>query len=150
MGATSAAQTITIANFGGSQLNGLTLSASGGFSETNNCPAALSAGSSCTVSVAFTPQVVGPVTGALTVTDDSGNLGSTQAVPLNGTGTVTSIVATAPFSQTNNCSGSIAPAASCTIQVTFAPAAAGPASGAVTITDNAGTQSVSLQALSDD
>src|SRR3989475_8678018 len=182
MGATSAAQTITIANFGGSPLNGLNLSAGGGFSETNDCPAALSAGSSCTVSVAFTPQVVGPLTGALTVTDDSGNLGSTQAVPLDGTGTtpgatgtpaalffpyqavgttspaknitlqstgtgplqVTSIATAAPFSQTNNCSGSIAPAASCTIQVTFAPTAAGSASGSVTITDNAGTQTVGL------
>jgi len=182
IGTTSAAQTITIANFGGSPLNGLNLSAGGGFSETNDCPAALSAGSNCTVSVAFTPQAVGPVTGALIVTDDSGNLGSTQAVPLDGTGTtpgasvtpttlffpsqavgttstaknitlqstgtgplqVTSIVATAPFSQTNNCSGSIAPAASCTIQVTFAPTAAGSASGSVTITDNAGTQTVGL------
>jgi sugar lactone lactonase YvrE len=181
-GTTSAPQTITIANFGGSPLNGLNLSAGGGFSETNDCPAALSAGSSCTVSVAFTPQVVGPVTGALAVTDDSGNLGSTQAVPLDGTGTtpgasvtpatlsfssqavgttstaknitlqstgtgplqVTSIVTAAPFSQTNNCSGSIAPAASCTIQVTFAPTAAGSASGIVTITDNAGTQTVGL------
>ena len=182
IGATSAAQTITIANFGGSPLNGLNLSAGGGFSETNDCPMALSAGSSCTVSVAFTPQAVGPVTGALMVTDDSGNLGSTQAVPLDGTGTtpgtsvtpatlsfpsqavgttstaknitlqstgtgplqVTSIVTAAPFSQTNNCTGSIAPAASCIIQVTFAPSAAGSASGSVTITDNAGTQTVGL------
>jgi hypothetical protein len=182
VGTTSDPQAITIANFGGSQLNGLNLSAGGGFSETNDCPMALSAGSSCTVSVAFTPQAVGPVTGALMVTDDSGNLGSTQAVPLDGTGTtpgasatpttlffssqavgttstaknitlqstgtgplqVTSIVTAAPFSQTNNCSGSIAPAASCTIQVTFAPTAAGSASGSVTITDNAGTQTVGL------
>ena len=180
-GTTSAPQAITIANFGGSPLNGLNLSASGGFSETNNCPAALSAGSSCTVSVAFTPQAVGPVTGALMVSDDSGNLGSTQAVPLDGTGTtpgasvtpatlyfsqvvgttgsaknitlqstgtgplqVTSIVATAPFSQANNCSGSIAPTASCSIQVSFAPTAVGSASGSVTITDDAGTQTVGL------
>jgi len=185
MGTTSAAQTITITNFGGSPLNALNLAASGGFSETDKCPAALSAGSNCAVSVTFNPQAVGPASGALTVSDDSGNLGSTQVVPLNGTGTtpgasvtpttlsfslqavgttknitlqstgtgplqVTSIVATAPFSQKNNCSGSIAPAASCTIQVTFAPTVAGPASGAVTITDNAGTQSVSLQAQSDD
>jgi sugar lactone lactonase YvrE len=184
MGTTSAAQTITITNFGGSPLNGLNLAASSGFSETDKCPATLSAGSNCAVSVTFTPQAVGPVTGALTVSDDSGNLGSTQVVTLNGTGTtpgaavtpttlsfssqapattsraknitlqstgtgplqVTSIVATAPFSQTNNCSGSIAPAASCTIQVTFAPTAAGSASGAVTITHNAGTQTVGLTA----
>src|SRR5437870_4706243 len=87
LGTTSAAQTITITNFGGSPLNGLTLSTSDGFSETNDCPAALSAGSNCTVSVTFTPQAAGSVTGALNVSDDSGNLGSTQVVTLNGTGT---------------------------------------------------------------
>jgi len=87
LGTTSAAQTITITNFGGSPLNGLTLSTSDGFSETNDCPAALLAGSNCTVSVTFTPQAAGSVTGALNVSDDSGNLGSTQVVTLNGTGT---------------------------------------------------------------
>src|SRR6267142_1195907 len=39
IGTTSATQAMTITNFGGSPLNGLNLSASGGFSETNNCPA---------------------------------------------------------------------------------------------------------------
>src|SRR6267143_1889177 len=182
IGTTSATQAMTITNFGGSPLNGLNLSASGGFSETNNCPAVLPAGSNCTVSVTFTPPSVGSVTGALNVSDDSGNLGSAQVVMLNGTGTTpaaavtpttlsfssqvagttstarnitlqstgtgplqgASITVTAPFSQTNNCTGSIAPAASCTIQVTFAPTVVGSASGTVTITDNAGTQTVSL------
>ena len=182
VGTTSDPQTITITNFGGSPLNGLSLSASSGFSETNNCPAVLPAGSTCAVSVTFTPPGAGAVAGALTVGDDSGNLGSTQVVTLTGTGTtpaasvtpanlsfssqgvgttsasktitlqstgtgplqVTSIVATTPFSQTNNCIGSIAPTASCTIKVTFAPSVVGPASGTVTITDDAGTQSVGL------
>src|SRR6266850_1357739 len=36
IGTTSATQAMTITNFGGSPLNGLNLSASGGFSETNN------------------------------------------------------------------------------------------------------------------
>src|SRR5437879_2416848 len=88
VGTTSAAQTITITNFGGSPLNGLAFSTSDGFSETNDCPAALLAGSNCTVSVTFTPEAAGSVTGALNVSDDSGNLGSTQVVPLNGTGTI--------------------------------------------------------------
>src|SRR5438094_275868 len=143
IGTTSATQTISITNFGGSPLNGLNLSASGGFSETNNCPAVLPAGSNCTVSVTFTPPSVGSVTGALNVSDDSGNLGSAQVVTLNGTGTTpaaavtpttlsfssqvagttstarnitlqstgtgplqgASITVTAPFSQTNNCTG---------------------------------------------
>src|SRR2546428_9697661 len=88
VGTTSAAQTITITNFGGSPLNGLAFSTSDGFSETNDCPAALLAASNCTVSVTFTPEAAGSVTGALNVSDDSGNLGSTQVVPLNGTGTI--------------------------------------------------------------
>jgi sugar lactone lactonase YvrE len=182
IGTTGSVQTITIANFGGSPLNGLRLSASGGFSETHDCQDTLIPGSTCTVSVTFTPSAVGPATGALNLSDDSGNLGPTQVVALNGTGTapaasvtpttlsfssqavgttgaprnitlqstgtgplqVSSVVATAPFSQTNNCSGNIAPATSCTIQVSFAPTGSGSASGAVTITDNAGTQTVGL------
>src|SRR5256885_261251 len=118
-GTTSAPQTITIANFGGSPLNGLNLSAGGGFSETNDCPAALSAGSSCTVPVAFTPQVVGPLTGALTVTDDSGNLGSTQAVPLDGTGTTPGATVTpAALSFPSQAVGTTSPAKNITLQST--------------------------------
>jgi Abnormal spindle-like microcephaly-assoc'd, ASPM-SPD-2-Hydin/NHL repeat len=182
VGTTGASQTLTISNFGGSPLNGLSLLASDGFSQTNNCPTVLSAGSSCTVSIAFTPQAAGDVVGALNVSDDSGNLGPAQVVALNGTGTVpaasaapatvsfssqvvgtsstaktitlsstgsgpltvASVVATAPFSQTNNCSGSFAPGSSCSIQVTFAPTLIGSASGTITITDDAGTQTVVL------
>jgi hypothetical protein len=58
---------------------------------------------------------------------------------------VSNVVATAPFSQTNNCSGPMAPAASCTIQVSFAPpTVVATAAGSITITDNAGTQTVTL------
>ncbi len=182
VGTTSSAQTITITNFGGSPLNGLNLSSGGAFSETNNCPAMLLPGSTCAVSVTFTPSAAGSVTGTLNVSDDSGNLGLVQVVPLNGTGTtpaasvtptsvsflpqvvgttsaarkitlqstgtgplqVSSVVTTGPFSQTNNCSGSLAPGTSCTIQVSFTPTSVGSASGSVTITGNAGTQSVRL------
>jgi len=179
---TSTPQTITVTNFGGSPIHNLNIATSGVFSQTNNCPSALVAATSCTVSVSFTPSAAGPVTGSLNATDDSYNLGSSQVVTLNGTGTapgasitptslsfaaqvagttssaktitvlsngtgplqVSNVVAKAPFSQTNNCSSPMAPAASCTIQVSFAPAVVGTASGSVTITDNAGTQTVTL------
>jgi hypothetical protein len=179
---TSPPQTITVTNFGGSPIHSLNILTSGVFSQTNNCPPVLVAATSCTVTVLFTPSAAGPVTGSLNVTDDSYNLGSSQAVILNGTGTtpgasitptslsfpaqvagttssartitvlssgtgplqVSNVVATAPFSQTNNCSGPMVPAASCTIQVSFAPTVVGAASGSVTITDNAGTQTVTL------
>ncbi len=84
---TTSAQNITITNFGAAQLNVFSLSASAGFSEANNCPSILTAGSSCSVSVSFTPADTSTVTGSLTVNDDSGNLGPTQLVPLSGTGT---------------------------------------------------------------
>jgi hypothetical protein len=89
VGTTSPAQTITITSFGGAQLNGLSVSVSGGgFSETDNCPSVLAPGSHCAVSVSFTPADLSTVAGSLTVNDDSGNLGPTQVVALNGTGTV--------------------------------------------------------------
>jgi hypothetical protein len=73
---------------------------------------------------------------------------ATQSVILQNTGTglmqVASVIATAPFSQTNNCSGSIVPGASCAVLVSFAPTAIGSASGTLTIADNAGTQTVTL------
>ena len=158
------------------------VAASGGFAQTNNCPAMLLAGTNCTVSVTFTPAAAGDVTGALTLTDDSGNMGTTQIIPLSGTGTtpaatvsptslsfssqllgtsstvrsvtvqssgtgplqVANVAVTGPFTQTNNCSGSIDPAASCTIAVVFSPTVVGSASGVLTITDNAGAQTVNL------
>ena len=179
---TSAPQTITVTNFGGSPINGLSIATSGAFSQTNNCPSVLVAATSCTVTVWFTPSAAGSVTGSLNVRDDSYNLGSSQVIILKGTGTapsasitptslsfstqvagttssariitvlsngtgslqVSNVVATAPFSQTNNCSGPIAAGGSCTIQVSFAPTVVGTASGSVTITDNAGTQKVTL------
>ncbi|HYR35149.1 MAG TPA: choice-of-anchor D domain-containing protein [Burkholderiales bacterium] len=88
VGTTSPAQTITITSFGGAQLNGLSVSASAGFSETDNCPSVLAPGSHCAVSISFTPVDTSTVTGSVTVNDDSGNQGSIQLVPLSGTGTL--------------------------------------------------------------
>src|SRR5580658_4186692 len=56
----------------------------GVFVETNNCPASLPAGSSCTVSVTFTPSAGMKQIGTLTITDNAH--GSTQTVQLSGTG----------------------------------------------------------------
>jgi sugar lactone lactonase YvrE len=181
-GTTSPAQSITISNFGGSPLNLFNLSASAGFFQTNNCPLVLAPASSCAVAVTFTPPAAGTISGTLNVSDDSGNMGPTQVLTLNGTGTapaasvspvtlsfssqvagstsasksitlqstgtgplqVSGVAVTGPFGQTNNCAGSIASGASCTIQVTFTPTVVGSASGTITISDNAGTQNVNL------
>jgi hypothetical protein len=86
-------------------------------------------------SLSFPSQVVGTTSAARTITVQSTGTGPLQ---------FTSITATAPFAQTNNCGSSIAAGATCTIQVTFTPAASGSASGTVTLVTNAGTQTVAL------
>jgi hypothetical protein len=55
------------------------------FSDTSNCPSSLSAGASCTITVTFTPLILGPRSSILYVTDGGG--GSPQTVSLSGTGT---------------------------------------------------------------
>ncbi len=80
---TSAAQAVNITNFGGSPLN-LSIATSSGFTYSSTCPAGLIAGSTCTVSVSFAPTATGLASGTLTLTDNSGNLGSQQTVKLSG------------------------------------------------------------------
>jgi len=48
------------------------------------------------------------------------------------------------FGGLGTCASTVAPGASCTISVVFKPGAAGTASGAVTVTDNIGTQTLAL------
>ena len=78
---------------------------------------------------------------------------SAQPVTVRNTGTapltITSIVTTGDYAQTNTCGSSVAAGASCVITVTFNPAATGDRSGTLTITDNdqgvaGSTQTVAL------
>ena len=63
-----------------------------------------------------------------------------QSVSLTNYGTsplnITSIIASADFSETDDCSAPIAPEASCTIRVRFSPTATGSVSGTLSVTDN--------------
>lgn len=60
----SASQTVTVLNQASYAFYGVTPTASAPFSlVSNNCPAALPAGSSCTVTIAFAPSSAGTVTG---------------------------------------------------------------------------------------
>ena len=64
-----------------------------------------------------------------------------QTVTLTNSGTaalnITSIVASAPYAQTNTCGASLAAGANCSINVTFTPTAVGSLPGTITVTDNA-------------
>ncbi len=88
---TSAAQTVTLTNTGTASL-----SISGDFAQTNNCPTTLAANSSCTFTVTFTPTATGARTGALTIADNAS--GSPQSVALSGTGTTPGQLSASPGS----------------------------------------------------
>ena len=176
VGAASASQTVTLANFSAAPLNFTSIVASGDFTQTNNCGSALAAGNSCAILVSFLPSSTGPRAGQLTVSDDAagspqvaqlsgngvagaipgvalapasltfaaqqqGDSSAAQAVTLTNTGGGTlslgSISVAGDFAEANDCGVSLAPGASCTIQVTFTPSASGSRSGALTLADNA-------------
>jgi hypothetical protein len=92
-------------------------------------------------SLTFANQNVGTPSSAQTITvQNTGTADLTiSSITISGTNA-------SDFAQTNNCGTSLAPNASCAINVTFTPGAAGSRSASVTITDNAtgSPQSVTL------
>jgi Beta-propeller repeat/Abnormal spindle-like microcephaly-assoc'd, ASPM-SPD-2-Hydin len=89
------------------------------------------------LSVTFGTTSVGTASAQQTVTlTDSGN----ASLGIGG------ISVSGDFSQSNNCAALLAAGASCQIEVTFNPAAAGTLNGMLTVTDNAATspQSIAL------
>jgi len=84
VGSSSAAQTVTLTNTGNATLSISGIQAAGDYTQTNNCPASLSAGSSCVINVTFTPTASGSRSGTVTITD--GAIGSPHNVGLTGTG----------------------------------------------------------------
>ena len=84
LGTTSAAQAISLSN-GGNQTLGITsIQVTGDFAQVNNCPSTLTASSSCTINVTFTPTAFGTRTGTLAVSDNA--QGSPQTANLTGSG----------------------------------------------------------------
>jgi YVTN family beta-propeller protein len=85
----SPAQTVTLTN-ANSPLDIGGISVSGHFLESDNCPAQLAVGASCTISVIFAPvsgDQGNTVTGAVTITDDNNGIkGNTDTIALTGVG----------------------------------------------------------------
>ncbi len=104
----SSPQTIALNNSGTAPLDittiGITGANAGDFSETNNCGTSLAAGASCTITVTFTPGVVGDRSATITITDSASD--SPQSIALTGEGTdftvATATGATCPTA--GNCS----------------------------------------------
>ena len=158
VGTTGASQPVTLTNSGNVVMNISSISASGDFSQTNNCGASLAAGANCTISVTFSPSQGGARTGTLSVADNAG--GTPQTVGLTGTGTDFSMSVTPSMATINAgqsvtlnvvitpvgglsqavslaCSGAPA-AASCSIPNSIVPLnGTGPSSTSVLITTGA-------------
>jgi hypothetical protein len=86
VGTHSAAQTVTLTNVGKGSLGVKSISAFGDYSETDNCltSSPLAVGSSCTVSVVFSPTDSGSRPGNLSVSTST--IRSALNVPLTGVG----------------------------------------------------------------
>jgi hypothetical protein len=84
VGATSAAQTVTVQNTGNAAASITSIVASGDFAQTNTCGSSLAAGASCTISVTFKPTASGSRTGSITITSNAVN--SPTTISLTGTG----------------------------------------------------------------
>ena len=117
LGVTSAAQTVTVTNTGNADLTvtGATITGAAAvdFAATNNCLALVPQGTSCTVSVTFTPTTGGARAASLSITTNGGN----ATVALNGTGTAPGISVT-PGSLTFPTTGLGTPSAARTVTVT--------------------------------
>jgi hypothetical protein len=84
----SATKVLTLSNpAGGLNVTGIAVSSTGAnaadYAVTSNCGTSLAPGAQCTISVTFTPSLLGPRTATVTVTDSEG----TQTASLTGTGT---------------------------------------------------------------
>ncbi len=84
VGTTSEAQAVTVKNSGATAFNLNPLQVSGDYSQTNNCGASVTAGSSCAIQVKFAPTAPGTRTGVLTVASG----GTSSTVNLTGTATI--------------------------------------------------------------
>ncbi len=99
VGQTSAVNTVTITNGGGSSLTSLAIAVSGNFAMTqNSCPANLAAGSSCSVGVTFTPTQSGQSNGTMSISTTAAGV-TNQSLPLSGYGLTSGSLTLSPSSQ---------------------------------------------------
>jgi hypothetical protein len=117
VGTSSAVQTVALSNTGNASLGLSGIQISGDFSETNNCPASLAPSVNCTISVKFTPTVVGSRVGTITIADNA--FDNPQTVALTGiAATLTPSATLSPASLTFPSEPIGSPSTSQTISVT--------------------------------
>jgi carboxyl-terminal processing protease len=92
LGTTSTAKTVSLTNSGNALLVIQGLTATGAFAMTSNgCSSSLAVGATCSILVTFTPNSVGRLTGAITVTSNAS--GGVFTIALDGSGIANPYVA---------------------------------------------------------
>lgn len=183
---TSAPMTVTLTNTGGIALVVSSIHADQAFSEIDNClNTAVSAGSTCTINVTFSPSQVGSVTGQIVI--NANVAGGQIAISLSGTASAAGVVTASPgtlnFGQlqigttsaslpvtltnaggipvaiagistslpfnlaANACGNLLGANSACALSVNFTPTQAGLATGSLTLTDDAGVQTIALTGI---
>jgi hypothetical protein len=117
VGATSASQSLTLSNNGGATFTISSIAVSAPFSRVaGGCGASLAAGANCTITVTFSPTVLGLANGTVTI---SGNVTVTNSpVALSGTGvaaTHTASVSPSPLAFGNWAIGTTSPTQNLTV-----------------------------------
>jgi hypothetical protein len=97
VGVTSTAQPLTLVNISGIVLDISSITATGGFTQTNNCGSSLAAGAQCSIQVAYKPSAAGAGTGSVAVTA----AGNKQSVTLSGTGVNGPVISVSPSMPAN-------------------------------------------------
>lgn len=88
IGSSSAEQSVLVSNIGTAPYQIGSITTAGNYQQTNDCPATLAAGQTCTCSVTFSPAVGGTRPGALQFSLSGAKL---KSVPLSGAGVGVSV-----------------------------------------------------------
>ena len=104
-GSTSAAQSVTVSNTGGAAASISSITVPSGFAQTNTCGSSLAAGSSCAVSVTFSPTAVQSYTGNLTVNSNASNTPLNVALSGAGIGSTTNLAPQGSITASSSASG---------------------------------------------
>jgi hypothetical protein len=88
LGGSSSTQTVTLSNAGNAALTISSIALAGtnqaGFTESTACGVSLAAASTCTITVGYSPDIAGPETASVVLTDSAAN--NPQSIALTGTG----------------------------------------------------------------
>jgi uncharacterized protein (TIGR03437 family) len=105
---TSATQSVTLFAAGNLPLNISSISASGDYTETNNCGTTVAPASTCTLTVTFTPSLEGVSAGSLLITSNAATPGSFSLTGFGLAPALTAPIQNAASFSYNNAAGSLA------------------------------------------